>query len=442
MDIAAPLITEVTVDKTGENDGEITVSWIPPLNPQYPLADYLYELQRAEGSTFTPVSPKMAALSFMDAGLNTFDEQYSYRVMLYVNSLPDPVDSSSIASSVWLDLATANKVITLRWNATVPWSNQIQLLKHAVHRGDEGAVVFADLNPVPIDSVEVTTEGLRYEDSGLDSTKVYCYAVVTQGSYGNDDPAVPEPILNKSQINCAIPTIIDPPCEPVIAAFGDACKDYEPGGLYVCNSVQFSVTVRWSSPCTEEIRGYKLFIATTDDGTFTPYNNGAVITDTFATISGQAALAFCFKVKAVDRSGNESGFSKQVCSENCPNYELPNVFTPNGDQCNDTFDAYGFPYEEGEEAPVCDTGDDDALRCARFVDRVDFKVYNRWGRKIYDYVGQRGNENSIYIKWDGRDNSGKELASGIYFYSADVTFSSTRRGGTVKTIKGWVHLIR
>ncbi len=445
MEIAAPLITEVTVERTGEDDGEIRVSWIPPLNPEYPLADYLYQLERAEGDDFIPVSSKLSALTATDAGLNTFDHQYSYRVMLYVVSATDPVDSSSIASSVWLDLATANKEINLSWRATVPWSNQVELLKHAVHRGDEGSVVFADLNPVPIDSVEVTTEGLRYRDSGLDSTKVYCYAVVTRGTYGNDDPAVPDPIVNKSQINCAVPTVLDPPCEPVIAAFGDPCKEFEPGGLYACNSVQFSVTVRWSpqgASCKEDIKGYKLFIATTDDGTFTPYNNGALITDTFAVITGQAALAFCFKVKAVDRSGNESEFSKQVCSENCPNYELPNVFTPNGDRCNDTFDAYGVIYEVGEQGQKCDVKDEDGFRCARFVDRVDFKVFNRWGKKMYDYVGQRGNENTIYIKWNGKDNSGKELASGIYYYSADVTFTSTKRGGTVKTIKGWVHLVR
>lgn len=443
MDISAPLITKVNVDRTGEDDGEITVNWIPPLNPAYPLGDYLYQLQRKEGNDFIPVSSKLTALSATDAGLNTFDQQYSYRVMLFVVSDTDPVDSSSVASSVWLDLTTADKEINLTWKATVPWSNQIQLLKHAVHRGDEGAVVFDDLDPVPLDSVMVTTEGLRYMDAGLDPTKTYCYAVVTQGSYGNDDPAVPYPIVNRSQINCAVPVVLNPPCEPIITAFGDPCKDFETG-IYACNTAEFSVTVSWSLPagCNDDIRGYKLFIATTGNGTFEPYHNGEIITGTSVTIEGQPALAFCFKVKSVDRSGNESEFSEVVCSENCPNYELPNVFTPNGDKCNDTFDAYGFVYQGGEEGVVCEVNPKNDLRCARFVDRVEFKVYNRWGREIYNYVGQRGNENSIYIQWDGRDNSGRELASGIYYYSADVTFSSTTRGGTVKTIKGWVHLVR
>jgi hypothetical protein len=455
IDIAAPLITQVTVDRTGENDGEITVSWLPPLNnfeirPDVEFDDYEYELQRVNGDEFISVSSRIAGtsdstaiMSFMDAGLNTLDEQYAYRVMLYINGETDPVDSSSIASSVWLNLTTADSIINLNWAATVPWSNQIELLKHAVHRGDDGAVILADLDPDPLDSVIVTTEGLRYRDSNLNPNQVYCYAVVTQGSYGNDDTRVPYPIVNRSQINCATPTVLDPPCEPVIAAFGDPCKDFE-SGIYACNSSKFSVTVRWSMPagsCEEDIIGYKLYYTTTEDGRFDLYKN-VMLTDTFAILEDQAGLAFCFKVIAVDRSGNESAFSETVCSENCPNYELPNVFTPNDDDCNDTFDAYGVIYDVPDGGADCIVRDNDILRCARFVERVDFKVYNRWGKKIYDYIGQRENENSIYIKWNGRDNSGKELASGIYFYSADVTFLSTRQEGTVKTIKGWVHLIR
>ena len=455
MDIAAPLITKVTVDRTGETDGEITVNWIPPLNPQYPLNDYRYELQRADGAGFLPVSPKMddATLSFTDGGLNTFDQQYSYRVMLYVISATAPVDSSSVASSVWLDLATENTVINLSWRAVVPWSNQVQLLKHAVHRGDEGAVIFADLDPVPIDSVDVTIDGLRYRDAGLDPNKVYCYAVVTKGTYGNDDAAIPDPLINRSQINCATPTLEPPPCEPVIAAFGDACKDFFE--KYTCSSTEFYNVVRWSKPkgsCGEEIRGYRLYRASTADAPLSSYLEvfPYLLTDTFAIDNIDLnSQAYCYRVKAESRSGSLSEFSEKVCSENCPNYELPNVFTPNGDKCNDFFSAFGVEFEtpEPDDDPTDDCKppiDDEYVRkCARFVERVDFKVFNRWGKEIYDYVGQRENENTIYINWDGRDKFGKELVSGIYFYSADVTFSSTGPGGkSVKTIKGWVHLIR
>ncbi len=69
--------------------------------------------------------------------------------------------------------------------------------------------------------------------------------------------------------------------------------------------------------------------------------------------------AGCYYVTAVDRSGNECP-SNTVCKDNCPYYELPNVFTPNGDGSNDLFTP--FP-------------------CPRFVQSVSFVVHNRWGRK-------------------------------------------------------------
>lgn len=477
MEIAAPLITRVTVDKTGESDGAITVRWLPPLNnfevrPEIEFEDYSYQLERAEGSGFVTVSGMIlgtadstAAFSFTDANINTLDRQYFYRVMLYANGAPDPVDSSSIVSSVWLSLSPGNSTVDLSWGASVPWSNQIAGLNHIVYlREGLGATSLDDFT----DSLEVdvTENGLYYKSTEfdgvkLDSTKTYCYAVVTKGSYGNDDERVlaEEPLRNVSQINCAIPTVVEPPCAPTITAFVDPCSEFF--STYTCSSTVFSNTVRWtvSENCDDDIRGYYLYRATTKDNSGKPYLpvtkrnvNGVeepvLFEDPVALVEGLQSYGNCYQVQAVDRQGRLSELSKPVCIDACPYYELPNVFTPNGDDCNDYFSAFGVEFDTPDgpgSGTKCAVPDDKEYKekCARFVERVDFKVFNRWGKEVYDYLGQRGNENSIYINWDGRDRSGKELATGVYFYSADVTFSSTAPGGkTVKTFKGWVHLVR
>jgi hypothetical protein len=133
--------------------------------------------------------------------------------------------------------------------------------------------------------------------------------------------------------------------------------------------------------------------------------------------------------------------SDPVCNDNCPYYELPNVFSPNGDNCNDLFRAFGDDLNLGE-SPECPEVDAEDLRCARFVLRVNFTVYNRWGKKVYNYVGTQGNENTIYIRWDGRDEKGREMATAVYFYVAEVTFDVINSKDRVKIVKGWVHLVR
>lgn len=459
MPISAPMITNVTVDRTGVDDGSITVSWIPPLNPLFPLVEHEYILQRAEGNSFVNVSPatRITGLTFTDANINTSDRPYTYRVMLYRNGVgtgaTNPVDSSSLASSVWLVLSTGDSVINLNWSAQVPWSNQIDRagFEHDIYRAIvESAETLSDLTFY--EKLNVTETGMQFTDVKLNPNLTYCYAVITRGSYGNDNPAIlaAEPLQNVSQINCAKPVVQEPPCEPVITAFGDTCDTYFESG-YACNSTLFRTVVRWSMPtnCNTSISHYEVYRASSQDYNPELFEEPLIIvTDTFAVIENLPSLANCFWIVAVDRSGNRSKFSNRICQETCPNYELPNVFTPNGDRCNDVFSAYGVEYLVGEPDPNtvnCNTPDDETYRrrCARFVERVDFKVFNRWGKEIYAYIGEQGNENTIYINWDGRDKSGRELASGIYFYSADVTFDSTKPGGkSVKTIKGWVHLIR
>jgi hypothetical protein len=178
--------------------------------------------------------------------------------------------------------------------------------------------------------------------------------------------------------------------------------------------------------------------------------NGIVL-DTFFVdngLGGQGlnSLAFCYKIAAVDRSNNESELSDPVCNDNCPYYELPNVFSPNADDCNRLFSAYRnaeyYTHIENEKVvPNC--GEVNGRKCARFVEAVDFRVYNRWGKQVYEYEGSSNDDrNTIYIDWDGRAEDGTDLASGVYYYVADVTFISIDPDKRNQIIKGWVHLIR
>jgi hypothetical protein len=147
-----------------------------------------------------------------------------------------------------------------------------------------------------------------------------------------------------------------------------------------------------------------------------------------------AMLSRCYKLSSVGEDGNESELSDPVCNENCPYFELPNVFTPNDDGCNDLFRTY---YPAGENG-ICVISD--PTKCPRFVKSVSFKVLNRWGRMIYDY--QSDDQHSIDINWNGRDSDGVLLDAGVYYYVADVEFYTTTPEGGKQKMRGWINLVR
>ncbi len=122
----------------------------------------------------------------------------------------------------------------------------------------------------------------------------------------------------------------------------------------------------------------------------------------------------CYRIKAIDEFGNESAFSNKVCQDNCEYYELPNILTPNGDGENDTFRPYPEP---------------------RFVDKIEFKVFNRWGERVFF-------TDDINLNWDGNNNEGTELVDGVYYYEAQVTFDKLLEEDQEKEIKGWLKLVR
>ena len=351
------------------------------------------------------------------------------------------IDTSPTASTVRLEASPQFLQIALTWIADVPWSNKTQdYPRHLIYRGPANAT---EGQLVLFDSVDVNQSQFIYVDEGLDETKTYCYRVMTRGAYGN--PLIDEPLTNFSQIVCARPNDNVPPCTPTLAIEALNCEEYFQN--YSCGANVFSNTLTWNRPadavCREDIQGYRIYKSSTVDGIFDSLDI-PLVRDTFFIDSNLPSFAACYKIRSVDRAGNVSAFSEPFCFDNCPYYELPNVFTPNGDGCNELFSAFSDRVSVDEEglgpcgAPV--DFEDLKRRCARFVQKVSIAIYNRWGKEVYSY--ESGSENNIYIDWDGHDNNGKELSSGVYYYSAEVIFDVVDPKNQKQIIKGWVQIVR
>jgi gliding motility-associated-like protein len=102
--------------------------------------------------------------------------------------------------------------------------------------------------------------------------------------------------------------------------------------------------------------------------------------------------------------------STMVCVDSCKYYEIPNVFTPNGDNINDRLIA----------------------KTSGLVERIDFKLFNRNGMLIFSTEDPR-------IDWDGT-YKGDIVSPGVYFYQCDV-FERRITGLEQFHLSGFIHVI-
>ena len=440
MALDASVITKVSVLTTDTENGSIRIDWRSPLEIDTLLFPPPYTYQVVRGTGFSGgetvvVSGILSDTTFVDTGLNTLNEPYHYTIYLFDAGSTEPLDSSAVASSVYLEPTSQVGSIALSWSAQVPWSNQSpDYAYHYVYRNrvdpdDAEALVL-------IDSVNVLSSGLNYTDDGamtggpLSDELEYCYFVTTVGSYGNV-LLNPPPIINNSQVACAQPNDTIPPCEPLAIMVPNAsledCQSRLAGEP--CDVQTLSNRLEWEENtqegCDNDVRSYNVYFSAT--GEDADLNLLANTSSPFFEHENLTSLAGCYRIAAVDRSGNESSLSEPVCVENCPNYELPNVFTPNGDNINDTFRTF-------------DGSDGDFSKCPRFVESVLFTVYNRWGKEVYDFSSD-DTESSIIIDWDGRTEGGTLLSPGIYYYTAEVKYITLDPVLSEETLKGWVQIL-
>jgi gliding motility-associated-like protein len=416
-----PLLTNVDVQRTDPTDGRIFVRWTKPVAEDLDTLQnggpYRYQLSRATGfgGTFQPIpgaswsSPTFAGANdttYIDStGLNTLETPYTYRVSFFVENEPEPLGSID-ASSVFLSSAPTDNANVLSWEAEVPWQN----IRHVVYRKLPGGTTFDSLT---------TVSEFTYTDRGLVNGQEYCYYVTTIGTYGLD--GVDSLLFNRSQELCSVPVDNVPPCPPILNVTNE-CPTASP----TASEEDFINRLAWDDPnlrCedTDDVVGYKVYYAEGPDAEFQLLESINFLKDPVSwspedttyfhnTLLG---LAGCYAVTAVDSFDNESVRSNVVCVDNCPVYELPNVFTPNGDGQNDLF--IPFPY--------------------RYVDRIEIQIFNRWGGLVFE-------TNDPDINWDGTNLNGDLLNEGTYFYKCTVF--ERRLNGEIESpdlLQGYIELI-
>ena len=85
---------------------------------------------------------------------------------------------------------------------------------------------------------------------------------------------------------------------------------------------------------------------------------------------------------------------------------IPNVFTPNDDNINDTWSLEdSFLFEDSE-----------------------VQIFNRFGRLVFKSVG-------YHDQWDGTNEHGNDVVDGVYFYSIEIGNGFDKITGTVTILR-------
>lgn len=403
-----PLITKVSVVTTAASQGQINVRFTKPLARQLDTllnpGPYRYELLRStDAINFASVTTLQTSTfaqsldtNYFDMGINTLQNQFFYIIKFFANSRE--IGESPLASSVRLTAAPSDKKIVLNWSSETPWSN----LRFEIYK--------RNLNNV---FVRIGTSIIpEYEDLNLNNDSTYCYFVRTFGTYAIN--GLEDPIINDSQEKCLQPMDNVPSCAPKVTV-SNVCDN--PSGSIEID--QLYNTISWTNPILEcpkiadDIAFYRIYFAPNDQDELVFLAEQPSSESLRFIHYPDDGLSGCYSVTSVDSLGNESTLSPKICADNCPSYELPNTFTPNGDGSNDLFKP----------------------RVNIFVDRIDLTVFNQWGNQVFRTVDPK-------ILWDGTHN-GKNLSDGTYYYTCRIF--ENRVTGVVErkeVLTGFINILR
>jgi len=399
-----PIFNMVSVVETDIASGSDSIAWYKPIEMKLDVfgPPYQYRLSRAESLNgdyqvvyLSPESNDPFSLDtmFFDQNLNTLEKQYFYSIEMLSGSEKVSIGNSVSAASIYLTSEPSDNALTLSWRVDVPWKNNQYIVYRFSNHPDSLS------NFKALDTVTST----MYIDERLANTFEYRYFVKSIGEYTAAD--LQGVLVNNSQVHTGIPIDNEVPCIP-------------PGLLIQGDCDLEQTTISWSNPnelCedTDDVIGFRVYYSPFLGQELTLLEEIEDPTQTEFIKESEGSIAGCYALVAVDSFNNESSRDQALCVDNCPLYELPNVFSPGSDGINDLY--IPFPY--------------------KFVESVDITIYNRWGVQVFS-------SQDPDINWDGTEaRSGKPLPSGVYYYVCQVN-EIRLTGIETRELKGNVHLIR
>lgn len=140
---------------------------------------------------------------------------------------------------------------------------------------------------------------------------------------------------------------------------------------------------------------------------FVPSDN-VFLQGTLLSLYPRESTSYCIR-------GEKDGCYDTVCVSvkvdgSCFDYEVPNVFTPNGDNVNDEWLV--------------------RWKCPELIKDYHLEIVDRWGVKLFESV--QWNKG-----WDGRNISGEQVPTGTYYYVIEYSVN----GKKIKN-KGYITLLR
>ncbi len=403
-----PLITNVSVDNTDASNGKIFVRWMKPnansgyLDTNAYPGPYTYTLWRDTGINNTNFSTQVFSITtpyfkpaidttIMDAGLNTQSDIYKYRLNFFCDTVS--FGAAPPSSSIFLSAKPGDQVIKLSWVYNVPWADSAFM----IYRRGPHAPAFSYLATVP-GSIQ------NYTDSNLTNDTTICYYVKSVSHYA--DTTVLRPLYDSSEIICMAPKDTVPPCPPHLAV-SPKCNTFE-------DSLVWNNPDHFCNGIYNDILQYNIYYSPTQGGDMQLIKTIYNVNDTIFVNDSLTSIAGCYAVTAVDSFGNQSAIVP-VCVDNCPQYQLPNVFTPiGGNGVNNIFTPI-LPY--------------------RYIQSIDINIFNRWGQLMF-------HTNNPMINWDGTDQTTHgQCPDGVYYYVCVVNEIHVD-GIKPVVLKGFVQILR